>query len=102
MGAVQVLVICVLTVFLAKGSCLPVGGPNERHDGLQRRVRARAAVEPATTTPGGPTVAPTTPGGPTVGPAPATLPSGPTVGPAPATLPSWAKKGIWWPFIKKP
>ncbi|XP_045925020.1 polysialoglycoprotein-like isoform X1 [Micropterus dolomieu] len=39
MGAVQVLVICVLTVFLAKGSCLPVGGKNEKHDdGLQKKV----------------------------------------------------------------
>ncbi|XP_044035423.1 uncharacterized protein LOC122867990 [Siniperca chuatsi] len=40
MGAVRVLFIYVLTVWLAKGSCLPVGGANERHDnGLQRRMR---------------------------------------------------------------
>ncbi|XP_044074407.1 autotransporter adhesin BpaC-like [Siniperca chuatsi] len=40
MGAVRVLLICVLTVWFAKGSCLPVGGTNERRDnGLQRRMR---------------------------------------------------------------
>ncbi|TDG98340.1 hypothetical protein EPR50_G00218020 [Perca flavescens] len=39
MGAVWVFVSCVLTVWLTKGSCLPVGGTNERHDnGLERRM----------------------------------------------------------------
>ncbi|XP_068587036.1 polysialoglycoprotein-like [Cebidichthys violaceus] len=40
MGAFWNLFICVLTVWLTKGSCLPVGGSTESSDnGLQRRMR---------------------------------------------------------------
>ncbi|KAF1374239.1 hypothetical protein PFLUV_G00247820 [Perca fluviatilis] len=39
MGAIWAFVICVLTVWITKGLCLPVGGTNERRDnGLQRRM----------------------------------------------------------------
>ncbi|XP_049916368.1 polysialoglycoprotein-like [Epinephelus moara] len=39
MGAVWALLFCLLTVWLVKGSCLPVGGTNEGLDALQRRIR---------------------------------------------------------------
>ncbi|XP_074475727.1 uncharacterized protein LOC141758336 isoform X2 [Sebastes fasciatus] len=39
MGSVWALLICVLTAWLAKGFCLPVGGTNERREnGQQRRI----------------------------------------------------------------
>ncbi|XP_036938391.1 glycine-rich cell wall structural protein 1.0-like isoform X4 [Acanthopagrus latus] len=39
MGAIWAFFVCVLTVWLAKGSCWPVGGTNKRNDhGLQRKM----------------------------------------------------------------